>query len=175
MNAFETLGLTAEAGEEEIRQAYHALVKTCHPDKFMAGEEQQRAQDQLIRLNLAYEEALRLTAGRQAVYRTVPAEQSKLLARKLLEQERFESALLQLGRAESRDAEWYYIQGLVLMGMRQYGSAHQAFREAVRLEPDNNDFRRGALEAALEIKKHQKLAYRMADWAGDLFHSRKKQ
>ena len=175
MNAFETLGLTADAGEEEIRQAYHTLVKTCHPDQFSPGEEQQKAQDKLVRLNLAYEEALRLTAGRQAVYRTVPAAQAKQVARKLMEQERFDSALLQLSRAENKDGEWYFIQGQVLMGMRQYGSAHQAFREAVRLEPENKEYRQGALAAALEIKKHQKLAYRMADWAGDLFHSRKKQ
>ena len=57
------------------------------------------------------------------------------------------------------------------MGMRQYDTAHQSFREAVRLNPDNNEYRQGALEAAVAVKKHQKWAYRVADWAGSLIHS----
>lgn len=174
MNAFETLGLTAEADEQQIRQAYHARVKSCHPDQFADQETQKNAQEQLILLNLAYKEALRQTASRAPVYHTVPAAQAKSTARRLLEQQRYESALLQLGRADAKDDEWYFIQGQLLMGMRQYSSAHQAFREAVRLQPDNMEYRRGALDAALEVKKHQKLAYRMADWAGNLFHPRRK-
>ena len=58
--------------------------------------------------------------------------------------------------------------------MKQFSSAHQSFREAVRQSPDNHEYRAGALEAALEMKKHQKLAYRVADWAEGLFHPRKK-
>ena len=81
---------------------------------------------------------------------------------------------MQLGRAESRDDEWYYIQGLILMGMKQFGSAHQSFREAIRLQPDNNDYRAGALEAAVALKKRQHWAYRMADWADGIIHPRKK-
>ena len=174
MNAFEVLGLTMEADQQQVRQAYRTRVKACHPDQFADREEQQKAQEQLIRLNLAYEEALRLSAGRQVGYHTVPGEQAKHIARKLMEQGRYESALLQLGRAETKDDEWYFIQGQLLMAMRQFASAHQSFREAVRQQPDNNEYRRGALEAALAVKKHQKLAYRVADWADGLFHPRKK-
>ena len=163
-----------EADQQQVRQAYRTRVKACHPDQFVDREEQKKAQEELIRLNLAYEEALRLSAGRQVGFHTVPGEQAKAIAKRLLEQGRYENALLQLGRAESKDDEWYYIQGLLLMQMRQYASAHQSFREAVRMQPDNNEYRRGALDAALAVKKHQKLAYRVADWAEGLIHPRKK-
>lgn len=174
LNAFETLGLQPNADESQVRQAYHALVKSCHPDQFPDPEEQKRAQEELIRLNLAYEEALRQAGDRPPIPRTVPLLQAKETALRLLSQERYESALLQLGKAEERDGEWYYIQGQLLMGMRQYGSAHQAFREAIRLQPDNNAYRQGALDAAVAIKKHQKWPYRVADWAGGLFKSKHK-
>lgn len=175
VNAFELLGLKADATEQEIRQAYHLRVKSCHPDQFLNGEEQQKAQEELVRLNLAYEEALRKAlAVKPTVYQKVPPEQAKTTAKRLLSQERYESALLQLGRAESRDDEWYFIQGQILMGMKQFGSAHQSFREAVRLQPDNNEYRRGALDAAVAVKKRQHWTYRMADWADGLIHPRKK-
>jgi len=175
VNAFELLGLSADADEQQIRKAYHAKVKGCHPDQFADGEKQQQAQAALVQLNLAYEEALRRAAAvKPTVYQRVPVEQAKNAASRLLSQDRFESALLQLGRAETRDDEWYYIQGQILMGMKQFGSAHQSFREAVRLQPENNDYRRGALEAAVAVKKRRHWTYRMADWADGFIHPRKK-
>ena len=174
MNALEVLGLTAEADQQQVRQAYRTRVKACHPDQFADREQQKKAQEDLIRLNLAYEEALRLSAGRQVGYHAVPVDQAKSFARKLMEQGRYESALLQLGRAESKDDEWYFLEGQLLMSMRQFFSAHQAFREAVRLCPENNEYRRGALEAALAVKKHQRLPYRVIDWADGILHPRKK-
>ena len=175
LNAFKILGLEEDADEQQVRQAYHQQVKSCHPDQFEDGEAQQRAQEKLIQLNLAYEEALRLTAGKQhSPFHTVSAEEAKKIARKLLEQQRYESALLQLSHAETRDDEWYYIHGQLLMGMRQYTTAHQSFREAVRLKPENREYRQGALDAAVAVKKHQKWTYRVAEWAEGLFHVKNK-
>lgn len=174
MNAFEVLGITSQADQQQVRQAYHTRVKKCHPDQFVDLEQQKKAQEELIELNLAYEEALRLTAGKPVGFHAMPGEQAKTIAKRLLEQERFESALLQLGRADQKDDEWYYLQGLILMKMKQYASAHQAFREAVRRNPANNDYHAGALDAAVAVRKHQKLPYRVADWANGILHPRKK-
>lgn len=174
MNAFEVLGLNIGADEDQVHQAYRNRVKDCHPDRFENGEAQQKAQEELIRLNLAYEEALRFSAGRKPAFQTVPSAQAKAIAKRLLEQDRVESALMQLGRAEQKDDEWYYLQGQILLKMHQYGSAHQSFREAVRLQPANNEYRKGALEAAIEEKKHQRLAYRVKDWAEGILHPRKR-
>lgn len=174
MNAFEVLGLTLEADQQQVRQAYRTRVKACHPDQFIDQAQQQKAQEQLIQLNLAYEEALRLSAGRQVGYHAVPVSQAKDIARNLMNQGRYESALRQLGRANVRDDEWYYLQGLLLMQLRDYTSAHQSFRVAVRLSPDNNEYRSGALAAAVAYKKHQRLAYRVLDWADGVIHPRKK-
>jgi len=176
VNAFEVLGLTASADQQQVHQAYRTRVKACHPDQFTDQKQQKKAQEQLIRLNLAYEEALRLSAAErpQVGYRTVSADQAKSIARRLLEQGRYETALLQLSRADEKDDEWFAIQGQILMKMRQYSSAHQSFREAVRRNPDSREYHSLALDAAVTMKKHQKFPYRVADWADGLFHPRKK-
>ena len=154
---FEVLGLRPTAGADEVRAAYRALVKQHHPDKFPDAERRAAAQQKMVTLNLAYEEAYHLATSRRVntYVSALPVDDAVSLAAKMLRQHSPESALRQLMRAESRGGSWYAMQGKILMHMEQYESAHQSFREAVRLEPDNNDFRQGALDAAVAMKKAQ--------------------
>ena len=174
MNAFEILGISSQATQQQVHQAYRARAKACHPDQFPEGEQQKRAQEQLIQLNLAYEEALRIAAGPVSGRPMMPSDEAKAIARRLMEQNRYETALMQLAKAPYKDDEWFVLQGQLLMKIRQYATAHQSFREAVRLNPDSPEYRKLALNAAITMKKHQRLHYRVADWAGGLFRSGKK-
>ena len=157
---FAVLGLDASATAEDVRNAYRQMVKTCHPDRFLDPAERAAAQEKMIALNLAYEEALKLTASRRAVEsytKELTQEEALTLAAKMLRRESPESALRHLLRATQRDGRWYAMQGSILMAMDQYETAHQSYREAVRHEPNNNEFRRGALEAAVALKKSRTL------------------
>jgi len=157
LNPFETLGVKPGANAEEVRAAYRRMVKSCHPDQFQDAEQQKNAQEKLIRLNLAYEAALKLASRRTVGFNLISQEEAKHFAQRLVEQGNLESALRQLNRADSKDAEWYYIQGNILMALRQYETAHQSYREAVRRPPENRKFREGALDAALAMKKNRPL------------------
>ena len=172
MDAFEVLGVSRDATQEEVQTAYRCRVKRCHPDQFQNKDEQDRAQEELIQLNLAYEEAMRVTAQRRPRLLTVSLSEAKRQARNLHEQGRPESALRQLMRADGKDAEWYFLQGDILMTLKQYGTAHQSYREAVRREPDNMQFRRGALNAAVAVREHSKPMRRAMDKLGTLFRKR---
>ena len=171
---FEVLGLTSAAEAAQVRAAYRKRVKACHPDQYQDPDAQKAAQEQLIELNLAYEDALKLCSQRHVGFNLVSQEEAKHFALRLVEQGNLESALRQLNRADTKDADWYFIQGNILMGMRQYRTAHQSYREAVRREPDNNHYRTGALDAALAVKKSGQLFFRIQTWIQDTFHSPKK-
>ncbi len=151
------LGLNAGADADDVRNAYRRLVKTCHPDKFLDADERKAAQEKMIALNLAYEEALKLTASRRSAAtdynRELTVEEAITLADKMLRRDSPEAALRHLMRTKNRNGAWYAMQGHVLMALEQYENAHQSYREAVRREPNNNDFRAGALEAAVALKK----------------------
>ena len=56
------LGVRPGADAAEVRAAYRRKVKECHPDQFTDAQRQKQAQDELIRLNLAYEQALTQSA-----------------------------------------------------------------------------------------------------------------
>ena len=163
-NPFEVLGIKPGADEQTVRAAYRRLVKSCHPDQFQDAQQQKTAQEQLIRLNLAYEAALKLASRTTVGFNLISQEEAKHFARRLVEQGNLESALRQLNRADSKDAEWYCLQGDILMALRQYETAHQSYREAVRRDPDNRLYRQGALDAAIAMKKNRPLGAKIADW-----------
>ena len=164
-NPFEVLGLNAGADADDVRNAYRRLVKTCHPDKFLDADERKAAQEKMIALNLAYEEALKLTASRRSAAtdynRELSVEEAIALADKMLRRDSPESALRQLMRTKARNGSWFAMQGRVLMVLEQYENAHQSYREAVRREPHNNVFRQGALDAAVALKKSRTLMGRI--------------
>lgn len=162
--ALEMLGLKSGATAQDVRAAYRRLVKTCHPDQFQDAEQQKAAQEKLIRLNLAYEEALKLVERRTVGFNLIPMEEAKHFAQRLIDQGNLESALRQLGRADSKDADWYFMQGNILMGLKQYETAHQSYREAVKRDPDNRAYRAGALDAAVAMKKNRPLGAKLHDW-----------
>ena len=83
------------------------------------------------------------------------------MAQRAMARDNPEGALRSLVRCEKRDSEWYYMQGKVLMAMEEFSSAHQSFREAVKLDPENNVYRAGALAAAVALQKSQKLPGRV--------------
>jgi len=161
-NPFEVLGLKGWADQDEIRNAYRALVKQCHPDMIQDPVRKQEAQDRMVQLNLAYEEAIRLAAPKvQPASAELPSAAAVLMAERSLARNNPEGALRTLLKAEKRDGDWYYMQGKVLMAMEQYESAHQSFREAVRRSPENNVYRSGALAAALAQRKAETLQGKM--------------
>lgn len=155
------------ADAQQIRTAYRQKVKQCHPDQYQESEQQKTAQEQLLELNLAYEEALKSASQRKVGFNLISQEEAKHFALRLVNQGNLESALRQLNRADSKDADWYYLQGNILMGMRQYETAHQSFREAVRQDPENLRYRQGALDAALAMKKSKNLGFRVKGWVED--------
>ena len=164
MNAFEVLGVAEDANREQIKKAYHSRAKQYHPDLFTDPVQQAEAQRRMVELNLAYEKAVRQAAKSKVhAFAKVPIEQALATARRLMEQGQLESALLHLSRAEEKDADWYALQGEILMAFTEYDTAHRSFREAVRREPENMTYRSLALDAAVQVKRHQLLPMRVKD------------
>lgn len=169
LNPFDELGLKMGADTQEVRAAYRRLVKACHPDLFQDAQQQKAAQEKLIRLNLAYEAALKLATRPTVGFNLISQEEAKHFARRLVEQGNLESALRQLNRADAKDADWYFLQGDILMKLRQYETAHQSFREAVKRDPENRKYREGALDAALAMKKNRPIGEKLQGWMKGAF------
>ena len=173
MDAYEVLGVKRTDSRDTVRRVYLEKVKACHPDLFSDPERQQSAQELLTKLNVAYEEIMSMLPVTVSPTNTVvPTEQAMQSAQKMLDMGHPETALRHMARADEKTAAWYCLQGKILMAMKQYATAHQAFRVAVSMCPEDNAVRALALEAAVAVKKHQRLTWRVADWADSVIHTR---
>lgn len=169
---FTVLGIPAGSDPGAVRKAYRQRVKECHPDLFQNPDEQKTAQERLVVLNLAYEEALRIIGVKRVGFNMVSPEEAKHFAQKLMEQGNPESALRQLNRADRKDAEFYDLQAQILMRLEQFETAYQSYREAVRLSPEENRYRRGALDASLAIKRSRTIWYKIGKLVRDVVGKR---
>ncbi len=164
-NPFLTLGIPAGSDVQVVREAYRRLAKLCHPDAVQGEAQKLQAQEKMIKLNLAYEEALKMACRSTVrIVQATPAE-SMRLAQRLLDRQEAASALRTLERCSQRDASWYHLHGQILHALGRYAQAHQSLRSAVRIEPENNVFRAAALKAYLAEKNSHKITSRVADWA----------
>lgn len=162
-NPFAALGLENEASVEQIRAAYHMRVKLCHPDGMQDIKAQQAAQEDLVQLNLVYSEAMRLAMHRESCRIVIP--EAKHIARQLYDKGHYESALRILSKSTLQDDEWYQLQGDILMKLGEVEAAHASFRTAVRLAPENADYRQRALQAGVLMRKQKTLIGRLGCWA----------
>jgi curved DNA-binding protein CbpA len=55
MDPYKVLGVSPTATDEEIRDAYRALVKKYHPDRYQDSDLKERAEEKMKEINAAYE------------------------------------------------------------------------------------------------------------------------
>ncbi len=159
---FVLLGVEDTVTEAELRRAYHQKAIACHPDQFRDEEAREAANRRMVALNRAFEEALRALDSAPSWKRNLlSCEEAVTLAGQLLKQGEPENALCQMLRATSRDASWYATQGAILMAMKQFESAEQSYREAVRMDAANIHYRAELLKAQQAFRESKTLTGRL--------------
>lgn len=148
----------------ELRKTYLEKVKIYHPDKYVSEKEQRIANEKFVKLNEAYHIALNSLTTNSDIINKYSSESLKELAKKLDNYGNYESAHLQLKRCNEKDEEWYYLNGNVLMHMKKYSEAHDSFRKAVSLSPNNKTYRQGAFDAAIAYKNNSSLKSKISSW-----------
>ena len=161
---YKVLGVSSGATDDEIKTAYRNLVKKYHPDRYVNSPLQQQAQEKLKEINIAYEQIEKMRSGKGGASGSYDAGGSyggyggygygggysaggsgkyadirEMFTRNLVQQ-----AAAALDRMTDRDAEWYYLRGVAHFRMGWYAQAQECFNEAVRLEPNNAEYRSAA-------------------------------
>lgn len=133
------LGLKNDATQEQVENAYRTLRRKYEELRFSEGEEGARASRALEELDRAYSDCL--DDLRKRVY--VAAGGSKYgAAEELIKQGKLDEAQQKLDSAETRDAEWHYLQAIVYYKRNWHVESKKQLEIALTLDPDNEKYKR---------------------------------
>lgn len=161
---YKVLGVSPDATDEQIKQAYRRLAKKYHPDVNPGDAE---AAKKMQAVNAAYEQiknpqkaggysdpfgGYRPGYGGQSYADT---DQYQQAAMQYIRFGRYQEAINTLNSCPDRNARWYYLSALANDGLGNQVTALEHIRRAVSMEPDNMEYL-----SALERIQNGGAAYR---------------
>lgn len=152
-NPYEILEIDKNATDEEIKKAYRELAKKYHPDNFRDNPLADLATEKMKIINEAYDEIQKQRSNgsnsngyydKNAGFSNFPR------VRELIAGKRFSEAeiLLDSTAQSSRNAEWFYLKGVLLTERGWFFDAQKNFEAAYNLDPNNHEYR----DALYQIK-----------------------
>ena len=141
---YEILGVSKNATDEEIKNAYRNLARKYHPDNYADNPLSDLAGEKMKEINEAYDAiiAARKSGGKKnGNYTNQNSKYPDI--RNLITNGRLDEAQLLLDGIplNERDAEWYFLNGSVLYKRGWFNDAYSSFAAAVRMEPGNMEYR----------------------------------
>ena len=142
-NPYQVLGVSPNASDEEIKQAYRRLAKQYHPDRNPGDPV---AAKKMQEVNAAYEQIKNPDKPGGSQYapfhgQTANAGQYRQAAYRYIQFRRFREALNVLQNDTNHDAQWHYLCALAHNGLGNQITALEHIRQAVAMEPDNPVYR----------------------------------
>ena len=152
---FAVLGVSRGASDEEIKNAYRALVRKYHPDNYEDDNPlKDLANEKMQEINLAYDQIQEMRSGKgynqnNNYYQnnTNGSASSDPLYQDIrndINRHRFADAERKLLDVDygSRVAEWHYLMSLVLMSRNNVSDAMRELEIACNMDPSNFEYQR---------------------------------
>ena len=141
---YEVLGVGKNATDEEIKNAYRNLARKYHPDNYADNPLADLAGEKMKEINDAYDAIMNTRKSGKKSGANYSNPNSKFSdVRSLIMQGRLDDAQVLLDGVplNARDAEWHFLNGSVLYKRGWFNDAYSNFATAVRMEPDNAEYR----------------------------------
>lgn len=156
-NPYEVLEIKPGASADEIKKAYRDLAKKYHPDQYGTNPLKELAEEKMREVNEAYETLMKNsstsgyssgdynnrkdnqnsynnnynTGNTNDLYRTVRSD---------IQSGNYGAAEKKLMNSPTRDAEWYFLMGVIAMNKGWHEVAYNNISTACRMDPSNLEY-----------------------------------
>ena len=155
---YSILGVSSDATDEEVKNAYRALARKYHPDNY--GDDnplKDLANEKMQEINSAYDEIQRMrsSGGGSSTYRgggtyydsysgTGSSSGVYTEIRRLINSRRFFEAERHIAEVpiSDRTAEWHYLYSVILMHKGNVNDAMRELEMACSMEPGNIEYQK---------------------------------
>lgn len=153
---YEVLGVSRNADEAEIKEAYKRLVKKYHPDQYTDNPLSDIAEEKMAEINAAYDEIIEEKRSSGYSYSSASSGVNYLEIRKMISSGNITAAEQALNNVPlgERYAEWHFLKGNIAYSRGWMNEAYQEFSQAYNMNPGNNEYR-----AAFNSLNHQGNGY----------------
>ncbi len=159
IDPYSILGVSPNASDEEVKKAYRKLSRIYHPDANIDNPNKEQAEEKFKQVQQAYEQIMREREQGSAGYgsgayggfggfsgqadNSYQDEESmrRRAAANYIQSGHYREAMNVLQSLSQHNGQWYYLSSMANMGLGNNVNALNDIREAVRLEPDNAQYR----------------------------------
>ena len=164
---YSILGVSRDASDEEIKKAYRKLSRKYHPDANINNPNKDQAEEKFKEIQQAYDQIMKEREygssgnygyggntgyGGFGGFGGYGGSQSnsgyqdeeairRQAASNYVQSGHYQEAMNVLSSLKERNAQWYCLSAVANMGLGNNVNAMNHIREAVRLEPDNMQYR----------------------------------
>lgn len=148
---YKVLGVSPNATDDQIKEAYRKLARKYHPDKYTDSDMKDLAEEKMKEVNSAYEEIQQMRAGggssRSGSYssnnNSSYGSYNYSNIRRNINNGNIGAAESELNSIDAGDraAEWNYLMGCVLLKKGYYVDAQRMINTACNMDPGNQEYR----------------------------------
>lgn len=151
MNPYQVLGVSETATDAEVKTAYRELAKKYHPDNYADSPLADLAEQKMKEVNEAYDmicDMRKNPSGSHSTYSQGAYNNAQYThtnfpdVRRLIKEGRLDDAMQILNGVSGvgRNAEWYFLMGMIFSRKGWTEQAYSYFQTACRMEPNNQEF-----------------------------------
>ena len=150
---YDILGVSENATNEEVKNAYKALAKKYHPDNYVDSPLADMAEERMKEINEAYDEILRIrtsggknskkssnssTSGSYSSYSDSQYQRIRMMINR--GDYRGAEGMLNTIPQTQREGEWFFLKGCILVHRGYYFDAMRYIDRACELDPGNREY-----------------------------------
>ncbi|HCA04489.1 MAG TPA: molecular chaperone DnaJ [Ruminococcaceae bacterium] len=151
-NPYEVLGVSPNAGDDEIKKAYRDLAKKYHPDNYADSPLADVAEQKMKEINEAYDQINQMrqkgkgtgssSSSSYSGYSAGSSSSQFYNVRVYIQRNMINEAeqVLEGTPMGNRTAEWYYLKGMCAYRRGWNEQAYQNFQTACGMDPGNQEY-----------------------------------